>query len=103
MAFSKIIPPIKKRKAVDPVSRHLGSSDSDSDMETRRRTGFWASWLVVEGTEQEKPISALSPFAIQKGFQGIAGDPQSVKRLRNGSYLVQCKSKKQSIKVLFEL
>ena len=100
MAFFKNTPPIKKRKAVDPVPRQFDSSDSDSDLEIRQRTGFWASWLVVEGTEQEKPISALSPFAIQKGFQGIAGDPQSVKRLRNGSFLIQCKSKKQSEQLL---
>ncbi|XP_076464774.1 uncharacterized protein LOC143296629 [Babylonia areolata] len=44
--------------------------------------------LWLEGTDDDKPLSALSPFTIQKGFQCFAGALKSIKRLRNGTFLV---------------
>ena len=74
--------------------------DSDSDDETREKSGFWPAWLVVEGDDEMKPLSALSPFAIEKGFKNIAGDLVSVKRLKNGTFLVECRNEKQSKKLI---
>jgi hypothetical protein len=76
------------------------SGDSDSDAEVRGASGFWAAWLVVEGTDADKPLSKLSPFAIQKGFSCITSNLKMIKILRNGTYLVECVSKKQSDQLL---
>ena len=35
-------------------------------------------------------MQKLSPFAVQKCFQAIAGTLKSIKRLRVGSFLVEC-------------
>lgn len=72
---------------------------SDSEDEARVTSGHWAAWLVVEAVDASRPLSALSPFAVQKGFSGLAGPLKTVKRLRNGTFLVECQSKKQSEKL----
>ena len=46
--------------------------------------------MVITSASEEKPLSKLSPFAVQKGFQAIAGTLKSTKRLRDGSFLVEC-------------
>ena len=38
------------------------------------------------------------PFAVRKGFQAVAGTLKSIKRLRDGSFLVECARKSQEIK-----
>ena len=82
------------------------SSDSrsdDSDMETRGVAaragvqGTWPRFLVVEGTSTERPFSSLNPFAVEKLFTGISTTGfESIRKLRNGSYLVECKTRRAS-------
>ena len=36
-------------------------------------TGPWPRYLVMNATDEGKPLSKLSPFAIHKGVNGIAG------------------------------
>ena len=44
----------------------------------------------MESSSDDLPLSKLSPFAVQKGFQVVAGTLKSIKRLRNRSFLVEC-------------
>ena len=39
-------------------------------------------FILVENKEENKPITSLSPFVIQKVIQGIAGEPENIKKLR---------------------
>ena len=39
--------------------------------------------------DDEKSLSRLSTFAIQKGFQGLVGEPKTIKRLRSGDLLIE--------------
>ena len=94
MASSQKIPP--KRKRTGSFETHDTDYDSDSDVEVRKVSGFWPSWLIIEAADEEKPLSGLSPFAIAKGIKGLSGEPKSVKKLRNGSLLVQCAKQKHS-------
>ena len=50
----------------------------------------WARFLIVDSANEDLPLQKLSPFAIQKGFQAIAGTLKNIKRLRDGSFLVEC-------------
>ena len=57
----------------------------------------WPRCLLVESGDDSLPVTKLPPFAIDKGFQAlISGRLRSIKRLRNGTFLVECDTKKQS-------
>ena len=43
----------------------------------------------MESSSDDLPLTKLSPFAVQKGFQVVAGTLKSIKRLRDGSFLVE--------------
>ena len=36
-------------------------------------------FILVESKEENKPITSLSPFVIQKVIQSIAGEPENIK------------------------
>ena len=57
----------------------------------------WPRFIVVDGADPERPISKLSPFAVQKFFAGVCSKGFSeIKRLKNGSLLVKCNSRRAS-------
>ena len=60
----------------------------------------WPRFLVVESSGDNLPLSKLSPFAAQKGFQAVAGTLKSIKRLRDGSFLVECGKRAQAQNLL---
>ena len=64
-------------------------TDSDNEMLMKSETN-WPRFLIVESASEDLPLQKLSPFAVQKGFQVIAGTLKSIKRLRDGSFLVEC-------------
>ena len=59
----------------------------------------WSRFLVI-GSSDERALKTLSPFAIHKGLQGLAGELKSVKKLRNGSLLVECNNEHHSRNLL---
>ena len=59
-----------------PQNKHKQLRDSDQDTDTDSEnesflntTANWPRFLVVESASVDLPLSKLSPFAIQKGFQ----------------------------------
>ena len=52
-------------------------------------TENWPRYLVISATDPEKPLSSLSPFAIGKGIQGIAGTPKTFSKLASGDFLIE--------------
>ena len=54
----------------------------------------------MESSSDGLPLSKLSPFAVQKGFQAVAGTLKSIKRLRDGSFLVECGERAQAQNLL---
>ena len=74
--------------------------DSDSDNELFLTNDNWPRFIVLSSASEEKPLSKLSPFAVQKGFQAIAGTLKSTKRLRDGSFLVECSRRAQAENLL---
>ena len=76
--------------------RARGESDSDSEDEPEIVLRAWPRFLVVEGRDAEKPLSKLSPFAINHCFKGVSSDITNIKKLKEGAYLVECPSEKAS-------
>ena len=59
------------------------------DDENTPTKNFWPHFLVIQAISPEKPLTSLSPFAIAKSIQGLAGRPKQVKHLRSGDILVE--------------
>ncbi|XP_041367054.1 uncharacterized protein LOC121381769 [Gigantopelta aegis] len=55
----------------------------------------WPRFLVISSTD-DGALKKLSPFAIQKGLVGLAGEPTNVTKMKNGSLLVECSTEKHS-------
>ena len=51
-------------------------------------------FLVIH-SQEERLISSLSPFVIEKVLIGMAGEPKVYKKLRSGDLLVEYTNKKQ--------
>ena len=93
MIMNITMDPKSKKRRADRTS----DNDSDSDYEIRTKTMNWPRFLLVESGDESLPVTNLSPFAVDKGFQVlISGRLISIKRLRNGTFLVECDTKKQS-------
>ena len=94
--------PDSKRQKFDDGLAPKKDYDSDSDEEIRKIAAqhgisdAWPRFLIVEGTDPEKPLSALSPFAVEKGFSGVSSEFKNIRRLRNGTFLVECPSERAS-------
>ncbi|XP_041357812.1 uncharacterized protein LOC121374769 [Gigantopelta aegis] len=54
----------------------------------------WPRFLVISSTD-DGTLNKLSPFAIEKAIVGLAGEPKSVKKIKNG-LLVECSTDKHS-------
>ena len=73
---------------------------SNTDNELFLTKDNWPRFIVVKSASEERPLNKLSPFAVQKGFQAVAGTLKSTKRLRDGSFLVECSRKTQAENLL---
>ena len=61
----------------------------------------WPRFLLIKGTNDERPLNKLSPFAVNKAIVAVLGsDPFNIKKLRNGSILVEVDKETQSKKLL---
>ena len=61
----------------------------------------WPHFLLIKGTSDERPLCKLSPFAVNKAIIAVLGsDPFNIKKLRNGSILVEVDKEIQSQKLL---
>ena len=74
--------------------------DLDSDNEASLANDIWPRFVALTYASEEKPLSKLPPFMVPKGFQATAGTLKSTKRLRDGSFLVECSRKAQAENLL---
>ena len=85
--------------------KRLRNNYQDSDSKSENEFSYnsynnWPRFLVVESSSDGLPLSKLSPFAVQKGFQAVAGTLKSIKRLRDRSFLVECGKRAQAQNLL---
>ena len=76
----------------------LDSSTSDEESMKNSKnmsTENWPRFLIIEPIS-EAPLNSLSPFAVHKALQGLAGELKSVKRIKNGRLLVECNKQNHS-------
>ena len=78
---------IKRARQVDDVDSAL---DNELFFLLLLTNDNWPRLIVLASASEEKPLSKPSPLAVQKGFQAVAETVRSTKRLRDGSFLVEC-------------
>ena len=72
-----------------PKSSKHSYSDSESDNETQ--SSSFPHFIVLQSIE-EKPLSKINPFVVAKTLSGLI-NPVSVKKLNNGTILVEVDKK----------
>ena len=83
-----------KRRKVDHSSPELICTSENVAQENN-----WFRYLVVEAVNPEESLSDLSPFAIQKGFEGIHSsfsNNKLITSIKPGIFLIKCMHEKVS-------
>lgn len=57
-------------------------------------------YLVISHQQQDQTLAKVSPFLIDKALQACAGSLDSVKKLRNGTLLVETRTAQQTTNLL---
>ena len=61
----------------------------------------WSRFLLIKGTDNERHLCKLLPFAVNKAIVALLGsDTFNIKKLRNGNILVEVDKETQSKKSL---
>ena len=84
----------------DPSKRSFADVEDSSDGSDNEMNDVWPRFLLVRASDKDRPLTKLSPFAIHKGIQGLAGTVTDVKRLRSGDILVEVDRKAQAKNLL---
>ena len=81
----------RKRNRTDTLTMNLDSSQIYS----------WPRFLLIKGTDNERPLSKLPSFAFNKAIVAVLGsDPFNIKKLWNGEILIEVDKETQSSKLL---
>ncbi len=89
------------------MSLHIQSGSSktnkrrhvDSDDEISTEFSDTLPRFIVVASADGTPLK-FNPFAISKGIEGACGEVKNVTCLRNGSLLVECARRQQSVNLL---
>lgn len=73
--------------------------DTETCTFTFKANENFARFLVIESKE-DKPITSLSPFVIEKQIESLIGTPKNVKKLKNGTLLIETNRKTQTENLL---
>src|SRR5579863_3709162 len=60
----------------------------------------WPRFLVIEPLDSSRPLSAISPFIVEKALRGLVGAVKSAKKLRSGVILVEVARRLQAENLL---
>ena len=62
-----------------------------------KNDGYWPRFLVVEQTDENLKFKTnANVFAVHKAIVGMAGEPKSMKTIKDGNYLVEMHEKNHS-------
>ena len=91
MASSTSNPKASQNK---PKRPRENDSDTSENKHSQPMSSASPRFLVIL-LQEERSVSSLSPFVIEKVLNGMAGKPRSIKKLRSGDLLVEYTNKKQ--------
>ena len=74
-------------------------NDFEIDLDSNVQTQNYPKFLTIKSLE-DKPITSLSPFIIEKQIESIIGTPKTVKKLKNQTLLIETTRKTQTESLL---
>jgi len=79
------------------TSRKRSCSELDDENHDNDRVDRYDDrWFVVQSVDSDHPISKLSPFLLSKAIKSAVGTVKTLRRLRNGDFLLEVSSAVQS-------
>ena len=79
-------------------------NDIDDDLATSNfvfsGNDTFPRFLVIQSQDGSNPVTSLSPFVIEKQIESLIGTPESVKKLKNKTLLVETNRKSQTENLL---
>ena len=64
--------------------------------ETERNENYYDRWFVIEAVDDDKSVSKISPFAVDKALKCAVETVKSIKCFHSGDLLVEVSSASQS-------
>ena len=80
--------------------REFDPDDTSESEHSRQTTSTATPCFLVIASRQDRQMSSLSPFVIEKTLHGIADVPKSIKKLRSGDLLVEYTNRKHIENIL---
>ena len=77
----------QQNKKLKRGNSDVDSSDTDEEISVPIILNNWPRFMLIQSVDPERPIAKLSPFTIHQGIKGLAGRPQTVRRLRSGDFI----------------
>ena len=94
---------LRKKRRTGPSPKSAASSGQGKKDHQRKPTtngplnmnigtskNTWSRYLVVEAVNADNPLSKLSPWAIEKGFEEISSYITNIKKMKTGAFLIEC-------------
>ena len=79
----------------NPKRPRQNDSDTSENEHSQPTTSSASPRVLVIHSQEERSVSSLSPFVIEKVLDGMIGTPKSIKKLRSGDLLVEYETEKQ--------
>ena len=57
----------------------------------------WPRFIVLSSQDNNKPLTKISPFVLEKWIKSVAGAVKNVTKMKSGDLLIECYRKTQSI------
>ena len=85
---------------MDSMAHKRQRPDSDDDIDAStlfRAQENFPKFIIIESTNKETQVTSLSPFVIEKQIESMIGTSKSVKKLKNGTLLVETRKMQTDI------
>ena len=92
MASSTSNPKASQNNPKRPRQNDSDTSENEYSQPTSQPS---SRFLVISSKEEDRQMSNISPFVIEKVLHGMVGVPRSIKKLPSGDLLVEYEKKKQ--------
>ena len=79
----------RPHKSTSVTSNSLFTSVSN---EHERVDSHYDRWFVVQSVDSDHPVSKLFPFVLDKAIRSVVDSVKTVRRLRNGDFLLEVAS-----------
>lgn len=67
--------------------------DNDNDEDSKP----WSRFIVLSSQDNNKPLTKISPFVLEKLIKSVAGAVKNVTKMKSGDFLIECYRKTHSI------